>query len=121
MALELTMCVETIDRIAGLWDHSSDEDRRGLVHNLFEYVVYNLDQRRIVDFRLKPWAERFMVLRAKLYKDKQGIAGDEVFTDEDENEDQGSVVSYAPYGVRTRVSALRGRRPRPLDEWSLCD
>ncbi len=115
MALELTMCVETVDRIASLWDYSSDEDRRGLVHNLFEYVVYNLDQRRIVDFRLKPWAERFMVLRAKLYQDEHGIV-EEVFIDADE--DQGSVVSYAPYGVRTRVSALRGRRPRPLDEWS---
>ena len=24
--------------------------------------------------------------------------------------------SHAPYGTRTRVSALRGPRPRPLDE-----
>ncbi len=25
----------------------------------------------------------------------------------------------APYGTRTRVTAVRGRRPRPLDEGSL--
>lgn len=25
-----------------------------------------------------------------------------------------------PYGIRTRVLALRGPRPRPLDEWAVC-
>jgi hypothetical protein len=28
------------------------------------------------------------------------------------------VMSSGPYGVRTRVSGLRGRRPGPLDEWA---
>lgn len=32
----------------------------------------------------------------------------------------GRVFGDAPYGIRTRVLALRGPRPRPLDEWSEC-
>lgn len=31
-----------------------------------------MDTRRIVDFRLKAWAERFIILRAKLYSDDEG-------------------------------------------------
>lgn len=27
------------------------------------------------------------------------------------------ITKNAPYGVRTRVLAVRGLRPRPLDEW----
>ncbi len=39
---------------------------------LFEYVVYDLDRQQIVDFRLKPWADRYLVLRASLYGDDEG-------------------------------------------------
>jgi hypothetical protein len=38
---------------------------------LFSYVVYDLDIRRIVDFRLKPWADRFLVLYSVLYEDDE--------------------------------------------------
>src|SRR5258707_3723473 len=69
MALELAMCVEAIDRIAHLWDIRGEEDRQGLVRNLFEYLVYDLDTQRITDFRPKPWADRFLILRAALYED----------------------------------------------------
>jgi hypothetical protein len=69
VALELTLCLEAIDRINQLWDISDDEDKQGMVRNLFSYVVYNLDTQRIVDFRLKPWADRFITLRAALYDD----------------------------------------------------
>src|SRR5690606_22261548 len=37
-----------------------------MAHMLFDYVVYDLDQRQIVDFRLKPWADRYLVLRIDL-------------------------------------------------------
>ncbi|TVR25366.1 MAG: recombinase family protein, partial [Anaerolineaceae bacterium] len=67
VALELTLCLEAIDKINQLWDISDDEDKQGMVRNLFSYVVYNLDTQRIVDFRLKPWADRFITLRAALY------------------------------------------------------
>ena len=67
LALELGMCIEAVDRIWRLWDISSDEDRQGLVRSLFDSITYNLDTRRIVHYRLKPWADRFLVLRAALY------------------------------------------------------
>lgn len=66
-ALELAMCVEAIDKIARVWSQSNDEDKRDVARSLFDALVFNLDTRRIVGFRLKPWAERFLVLRAALY------------------------------------------------------
>ncbi len=68
-ALELAMCMEAVDKLARLWNMASDEDRQGMARTLFEYVVYDLDTRRITDFRLKSWADRFLVLRASLYDD----------------------------------------------------
>lgn len=47
---------------------SDDEDRQGMVRNLFSYIVYDLDAQRITDFRLKPWADRFLILRGALYE-----------------------------------------------------
>jgi hypothetical protein len=38
-----------------------------MARHLFEYVVYDLDRQEIVDFRLKPWADQFLVLRTALY------------------------------------------------------
>jgi hypothetical protein len=36
----------------------------------FSYIVYDLDMRRIVDFRLKPWADRFLILPAERHNDE---------------------------------------------------
>ena len=62
-----------------LWEISSNEDRQGMVTMLFEYIEYDLDTRRITDFRLKPWADNFLVLRAALYETEspldEGIKG----------------------------------------------
>ena len=66
VALQLSLCLDAIDRVAKLWDLAEAEERRAMAHNLFEYIVYNLDTQRIVDFSLKPWANRFLVLRAAL-------------------------------------------------------
>lgn len=38
----------------------------------FEYIFYDLDSQQIVDFRLKHWADRFLVLRAELYQNEDG-------------------------------------------------
>ena len=67
-AFELAMCMDAIEKLAQLWDIGDDEDRQGMARSLFSYIVYNLDSRRIVDFRLKPWADRFLVLRSALYE-----------------------------------------------------
>ena len=75
IALELAMCMEALDKIVRLWEISSNEDRQGLARSLFSSIVYDLDTQRIVDFRLKPWADRFLVLRAALYEDDTDEGG----------------------------------------------
>jgi hypothetical protein len=72
LAIELAMCVEAIDRLSRLWQISGAEDRQGLAQSLFEYLVYDLDAQRITDFRLRPWADRFLMLRADLYQSELG-------------------------------------------------
>lgn len=67
-ALEFTLCVETIRNMVRFWNIASDEDKQGMVHLLFEYIEYDLDAKRITDFRLKPWADKFVILRAALYE-----------------------------------------------------
>lgn len=64
--LELLICVEAIDRILQLWETSTDEVKQSLAHSLFTRIVYDLDMQRIVDFRLKPWAYKYLVLRADI-------------------------------------------------------
>jgi hypothetical protein len=71
-ALELAMCMEAVEKLARLWDAGDDEDKQGMARSLFSYIVYDLDIRRIVDFRLKPWADRFLVLRTALYDTDSG-------------------------------------------------
>jgi hypothetical protein len=63
--------MDAVDKLAKLWDIGDDEDRQGMARSLFSYIVYDLDIRRIVDFRLKPWADRFLVLRSALYEDDE--------------------------------------------------
>lgn len=70
IALELGMCLDAVDKIARLWDGADAEDRRGMAQNLFEEVIVNIDTRRIESFKLKPWADRFLVLRMELYRDE---------------------------------------------------
>jgi hypothetical protein len=66
------MCVQAVDTLSRLWEISSSEDRQGLARNLFEYLVYDLDTQRFTDFRLKSWADRYVVLRADLYQEELG-------------------------------------------------
>lgn len=44
-----------------------------MIRNLFEYLVYALDPRRITDSRLKPWADQFLILRARMVETGQGV------------------------------------------------
>jgi len=71
LAMELTMCIHAVETLTRLWEVSDDEDKQGMARHLFEAIVYDLDQQEIVDFRLKPWADQFLVLRAALYAEEQ--------------------------------------------------
>jgi DNA invertase Pin-like site-specific DNA recombinase len=84
IAIELMLCIEAVEKIASLWEVSDDEDRRGMARNLFSYIVYDLDTRRIVDFRLKPWADRFVTLRGALYNEENNVDDSETAIDDDE-------------------------------------
>ena len=66
--IELAMCAEAINKLHQLWDNSDAENRQGMARNLFEEIVYDLDQQCIVDFKLKPWASQFLVLRGPLHE-----------------------------------------------------
>ena len=68
LAYELALCWDAIDRLLRKWADSEPEDRRGLAQSLFDYIVHDLDARRIVDFRLKPWADKYLTLFAGLYQ-----------------------------------------------------
>ncbi|MBZ0284284.1 MAG: recombinase family protein [Anaerolineae bacterium] len=104
ITLELTTCREMVKRIQQFWDITTGEDRRILAQSLFDEVVYDLDARRIVDFRIKAWAEPFLELRAALYEDDMG--------EEMKNRFNSGVSSdgsyFSPNGVRTRVFTLKG-------------
>lgn len=65
LATELTMCIQAVETMNKLWEVSDDEDKQGMARHLFEYVVYDLDRQEIADFRLKPWADQFLVARVK--------------------------------------------------------
>ena len=70
ITLELAMCVDAINKLSDLWENGDDEDRQDMVRSLFSHIIYDLDTRIIVNFRFKPWADRFIVLRSALYGDK---------------------------------------------------
>jgi len=76
--MELAMCVDAIETMARLWDIANDEDRKGMAQNLFDEVVVNLDTRRIESFKLKPWVDRFLVLRMELYRDEYPELAEEI-------------------------------------------
>lgn len=79
-ALELSMCMDVVETMKRLWKITDDEDRQGMVRNLFSYIIYNLDTQRIIGFKLKPWADRFLALREALYEDEGVITEEDVMT-----------------------------------------
>lgn len=71
LTLQLTASMETVQRLMKIWQYGDDEDKQGLVRNFFDYLVYDFDTKQITDFRLKSWAEPFLVLRAALYQQQE--------------------------------------------------
>jgi len=61
------MCVETISKLAQLWDMLTPEDKQGLVQSLFEEITFDLDARQITGFTLKEWTTNYVILRGALY------------------------------------------------------
>lgn len=76
LGMELTMCLHAVETLTRMWEVSGEEDKQGMARHLFEYVTYDLEREEIVDFRLKPWAENFLRLRAALYTEQKNYATD---------------------------------------------
>jgi Mor transcription activator family protein len=101
-ALELALCMEAVDRLARLWDEGDSEDKQGIARTLFSYVVYDLDARWIVDFQLKSWADRFLVLRTALYETENGASAPSIKREEGTKLD---APDMTPEGFETSSSA----------------
>jgi hypothetical protein len=99
--MEFTSCREMLKRIQEFWHVTEGEDRKILAHSLFDEIVYDMDTKRIVDFKVKVWAERFLVMRAALYEDQMGLEMKNRF-----NSGASSEVSYFdPNGLcRLRIT-----------------
>jgi DNA invertase Pin-like site-specific DNA recombinase len=122
VAMELAMCVDAVNKLAQLWDMSSDEDKQGMARNLFEYIVYDLDTRHITDFRLKPWADRFLMLRTTLYKSETPDSGNNKTSDSGDSDESGNDKTpdgtevsstqpcCAPMGLSGHIRIQRARR-----------
>ncbi len=64
VALKLT--TDVVSNLANNWRQANGEMRRSLAHSLFEYIIYDLDEQQIVDFKLKPWVQLLMQLKITL-------------------------------------------------------
>ncbi|MBK9123583.1 MAG: recombinase family protein [Chloroflexi bacterium] len=71
-ALELEHVMAAFSRLIDLWADADSDERSRLAASLFEYLVVDLDDGRIVDFRLHPWADQYLCLRAELFDDDDG-------------------------------------------------
>lgn len=67
-ALELAMCVDMVEKLEKLWKWGTPDEQQAMARSLFTEIVFDLDTRRITDFKLKPWADRFLTIRAALYE-----------------------------------------------------
>ena len=78
LSMELGMCIQAVEMTKQLWTVASDEDKQGMVRHLFDYIVFDLDKQCVVDFRLKAWADQFVVSRVALHLEEN----DELSNDE---------------------------------------
>lgn len=67
VALELATCIEAVNQMHRVWETASDEEKKDLAQHLFTGLLYNIDTRRFESFSLKPWADRFLIIRMDLY------------------------------------------------------
>lgn len=87
--------ISLLAMMTDLRDESADEDKQQIMRMMFEEIVYDLDRLEIVDFGGKLWAERFLDLRAALWKMEQSgsQAGGEGDSHPDDGGDEGMAVA----------------------------
>jgi hypothetical protein len=110
--------MDALDNLARLWDTAKDEDKQQLARMLVEYIVYDFDRQQIVDFRLKPWADKYLVLRASLYGDDDALLP--VDDDGDDSGDSGGSEGHSEARVSDSHSEEKGSGPSLKTRTDLC-
>jgi len=100
---ELRVVVEMLIKLAAIWDTDDPEQRQSLIQILLTHVIYDLDTRRIVNFKLKPWVERFVELRLETEKTEKGAQIAPLFL---------NPTSHPSLGILKRLYA-RPAEPQP--------
>ena len=75
-------------QVAHQWSSADSDERIVLARGLFQYLVFDLDKQQIVDFRLHPWADQYLMLRADLYEDDDTDTDDGAEDDSEGNENR---------------------------------
>lgn len=101
LALELAMCIEVVEKLEKMWRLGTHEERQAMARSLFSELIYDLDTRRIVGFQLKPWADRFLTIRAAIYE----------MEDKDNNTDGGNSGAAGTAGDSQATSTQVGQTP----------
>src|SRR5258708_4412062 len=68
MYLHMEKCAGIVGTLSQLWENGTDAERSEMIHDLFDEIVVNVDTRRITSFKLKPWVDQFLTVRASLYE-----------------------------------------------------
>jgi len=66
ISIELIKVKELVGQTAFLWHNSNEQDKQGLSQTIFDCIVYDLDKKQIVGYKLKAWAERYDIARCAL-------------------------------------------------------
>lgn len=69
--IELISVLGTLTNLKRVWFEGTSEDKRSLVHSIFEYILFDVEEKRITDFRLQPWADQYLIVRAMMLSDEQ--------------------------------------------------
>ncbi|MCA9884849.1 MAG: recombinase family protein [Anaerolineae bacterium] len=69
--IELISVLGTLTNLKRVWYEGTHEDKRSLVHSIFEYILFDLEEKQITDFRLKPWADQYLIARAAMLAEEQ--------------------------------------------------
>ena len=59
---DLAACLGMLEHLDTLWHLSSPEQKQDLTQNLFESIIYDLEQQRIVAYTLTAWAQVFLTV-----------------------------------------------------------
>ena len=63
--IELMTVLGTLTNLKRVWYEGNETDKKGLVNSIFEYILFDLDTEQITDFRLKPWADQYLIVPLK--------------------------------------------------------